>query len=884
VSGPFYVRRWRSSLVLTLLLGLAAVGNLIARALVDAAELSPHPWRPWLTWGGAALVLTLLVDWLKGAALVRRPTPLGVFAVGEYTTRQAVAPGPRPELATSLDQLRSQLRERDAALRTLQARLDFALDAERALTYAVTLETVLVEVSGVLLSARPELVEQTVGQVLGAIARRMELGRTCIFELSRDGQALCPVHEWRSADCPPRLTAAVPWPVAGLPRWMDTLCHGEAVCINDVEALPDAWDLERRVLLEQGVRAVLAVPLRVGERQVGCIVAEMADAPRDWCDPEPRALRLLADLIGAALERRSFAYELSQGRQRLEDASRYDALTGLPSRQFLAERMNAAMARAVATGTELAICSLDLDGFKPLNDAYGRVVGDHILQAVAARLRDQVREGDTVARLGGDEFVLLVGGFGTPVECANLLDRLVKALALPHLVEGKELRVTASAGVTLYPRDTNDADTLLRHADHALYRAKQRGRNRYRFFDPGRDRRARDRRSQVERIGEAIAADELVLYYQPKVDMRRGLVVGAEGLVRWQHPDQGLLPPGAFIPLLDGTEYQQRLDWWVIQAGLEQLQVWHDVGLNLGLSLNISARSIQHTEFVRDLGTRLRAYPGLAPDLLSLEILESEALGDLAAVARVIHECAGLGVHFALDDFGTGYSSLTYFRRLPAQVLKIDQTFVRDMLRSVDDRNIVAGVIGLAHAFGREVIAEGVESAAHGLMLLRMGCDRAQGYGVAEPMPAGQFPGWIDGYRFPALWALNPPSEWSDALLDLMTTESEHRDWVAGVIREAGPRASGHPPPMDDNDCGFGRWYAGDGCRPYRHLDSCGGIDLLHTNVHELGRAVLRARDQGQPVGPLIADLLVARNRFISTLQALQLRALSRDAAGTLPP
>jgi diguanylate cyclase (GGDEF)-like protein len=398
--------------------------------------------------------------------------------------------------------------------------------------------------------------------------------------------------------------------------------------------------------------------------------------------------------------------------------------------------MQEAMAAAVEGGTQLAICYLDLDGFKPVNDHYGRGIGDQILIAVADRLREQVRESDTVARLGGDEFVLLMGGFDSLIECANALDRLVKTLAQPHLIEGEELRVTASVGAILYPRDSHDADTLLRHADHAMYQAKQRGRNRVRFFDTVRDRRAHARRSQLERIGEAIEDGELRLYYQPKVDMRRGKVVGAEGLVRWQHPTKGLLPPGAFIPLLDGTELQQRLDWWVIGAGLEQLEIWHTQGLDLGLSLNISARSVQHEGFVAELRSRLEQHRGLTPHALSLEILESEALGDLDAVANVMERCEDLGVRFALDDFGTGYSSLTYFRRLPAQVLKIDQTFVRDLDTNSDHQALTRTMLTLASGLSMTAIAEGVETTDELAELRRMGCGYAQGYLFSYPVPA----------------------------------------------------------------------------------------------------------------------------------------------------
>jgi diguanylate cyclase (GGDEF)-like protein/PAS domain S-box-containing protein len=777
---------------------------------------------------------------------------------------------------------RARITERDAngtatrIMGTLNDITDRKL-TERSLSYAVALETLVVGASRALMAAQPEAVEQVLERVLGATARQMDVERAGLYRLSSDRQWLTATHAWSAVDCQPRCVTAAPWPVVRLPRWMETLTHGEPVCIGAVETLPPAWELDRELLHEQGLTACLATPLRVGQRLAGCIAVETGRRPRDWRDCEVRTLRLLADLIGAALERRDLRHELTEGRQRLEAAALYDPLTRLPNRHLLVQRLREAMADALASGTELAVCSLDLDDFKPLNTIHGRAVGDQVLVAVAARLREQARAGDCVARPGGDEFVLLMSGFETPVECASVLNRLIKTLTEPYVVNGLELRVTASIGLTFYPWDAHDADTLLRHADHAMYRAKQRGRNCYYLFDPHRDRRAHARRSQLARIGEAINDGELVLYYQPKVNMRQGQVIGAEGLVRWRHPEKGLLPPGAFIPFLDGTEYQQRLDWWVIREGLRQLAAWHDQGMDLGLSLNISARSIQHDGFIHDLAEQLKAHPGLRPESLSLEILESEALVDLAAVARVIEHCAQLGVRFALDDFGTGYSSLTYFRRLPAQILKIDQTFVRDMLRSPDDRNIVEGVVGLAHAFRREVIAEGVESAAHGLLLLGMGCERAQGYGVAEPMPAAHFMPWVDSYRFPPLWRLDPVYAWPLEAQDLMNAESEQRDWVANLIRKAGAVTPARAPAPEDLRTGFGRWYEGEGGKRYSGLVEFLRLAPLQEALFEQGRALLGATQQGRTTEAEIGALIAARDRFIVGLQALQVRVLRQS-------
>jgi EAL domain-containing protein (putative c-di-GMP-specific phosphodiesterase class I) len=372
----------------------------------------------------------------------------------------------------------------------------------------------------------------------------------------------------------------------------------------------------------------------------------------------------------------------------------------------------------------------------------------------------------------------------------------------------------------------------------------------------------------------ALQHHELRLFIQPKLHLLDGTLVGAEALVRWQHPEQGLLAPGSFIPLMEGSDLQQRLDWWVLDRAMDQLETWQARGLTLDLSVNISARSVQHEGFVEELDARLKRHLELAPGVLSLEILESEALVDLDTVARVIERCQGLGVRFALDDFGTGYSSLTYFRRLPAQVLKIDRTFVRDMLRSSDDRNIVEGVIGLAHAFQREVIAEGVESAAHGLMLLRMGCERAQGYGVAEPMPAAELPDWFRDWVSPELWSVASDLDWSEETLDLLAMESVHRNWVSRLVRASLKGGAARPPELDKEQSGFGRWLYGEGRRHFGHLSELEALLPLHESVHARARALAQAAARGLSTQDEVAGLLTTRDLLMTGLQRLQVRVL----------
>jgi len=443
---------------------------------------------------------------------------------------------------------------------------------------------------------------------------------------------------------------------------------------------------------------------------------------------------------------------LKKHQDELEHIAHYDALTGMPNRVLLADRLQQAMLQSQRRNSALAVAYLDLDGFKPVNDQHGHEVGDQLLVTLSQRMKASLRESDTLARIGGDEFVALLVDIGERRDCELLLSRLLQAAATPVRVDGALLQLSASIGVTLYPQDNADADQLVRHADQAMYLAKQAGKNRFHLFDVAQDAAIQSQRESLEHIRVALDRQEFVLYYQPKVNMRTGAIIGAEALIRWQHPERGLLAPAAFLPVIEGQPISIEIGEWVIQTALAQMALWRGAGLDIGVSVNIGALQLQQPGFVARLGTLLAAHPTVPAQSLELEILETSALEDMAQISEVMHACQAIGVRFALDDFGTGYSSLTYLKRLPAELLKIDQSFVRDMLTDVDDLAIVKGVIGLASAFRRSVIAEGVETVAHGQSLLALGCDLAQGYGIARPMPAADLPGWARQWRPDVCW------------------------------------------------------------------------------------------------------------------------------------
>jgi diguanylate cyclase (GGDEF)-like protein/PAS domain S-box-containing protein len=445
--------------------------------------------------------------------------------------------------------------------------------------------------------------------------------------------------------------------------------------------------------------------------------------------------------------------------ERLERQAHFDELTRLPNRVRLGQLLNEAMHAADRDGTLLAVCYLDLDRFKPVNDRYGHEGGDRLLIELAGRLRGALRSremwADAVARLGGDEFVLLLRA-GTLEEARMAVERVLRVVNQPYVIDPAQepVRITASVGATAFPIDRSDADTLLRHADHAMYGAKQAGRNGYMFFDPEKRRRTEERVMAIGRVQEALDRAEFVLFYQPIVNMKHGRVLGLEALLRWDHPEQGLVAPLQFLPLIERTGLSARIGDWVLGQALEHLAQWRRCGLDISVNVNISARHLQEPDFVQRLSELLARHEEPLADALKLEIVESAAHADLEASSALLARCRALGVRSALDDFGTGYSTLTHLQRLPVDTLKIDRSFVNHMLDDAQDRALVEGVIGLARTFGCAVVAEGVESPAQARMLLDLGCELGQGTGIGSPMPAAQVAAWVGGYG--GMFALAP--------------------------------------------------------------------------------------------------------------------------------
>ncbi len=526
--------------------------------------------------------------------------------------------------------------------------------------------------------------------------------------------------------------------------------------------------------------------------------------------------------------------KIKEHQSQLEHIANFDALTALPNRLLLADRLLQAILQCKRQKKSLAVVYFDLDGFKAVNDNHGHAAGDQLLITLAGRMKRTLREGDTLARIGGDEFVAVLLDLTDEHSIEPMLTRLLVAAAKPVQVGDIQVQVSTSLGVAFYPqKDDVDADQLLRQADQAMYQAKVTGKNRYCTFDAEQDRSVRGYHEKLEQVRLALINNEFVLYYQPKVNMRTGEIIGAEALIRWQHPEKGLIAPAQFLPLIEDHSIAVQLGEWVIDTALVQIERWQAEEMNIPVSVNIGARQLQGIDFVENLAALLKAHPTVKPSDLELEVLETSALEDITRVSQVINACGQMGVGFALDDFGTGYSSLTYLKRLPVSLLKIDQSFVRDMLDDPDDLSIIQGVLGLARAFGRKIIAEGVETSEHGRMLLRLGCEHAQGYGIARPMPAGAMKEWSATWRTHADW-LALPSVHSDDL-PLIFGAIEHRAALR-IVEEC--MKEGRPIPLHlvFNQRHLGKWLEHAGAARFGGLKSFQSIERLHREIHTLIR------------------------------------------------
>jgi len=428
--------------------------------------------------------------------------------------------------------------------------------------------------------------------------------------------------------------------------------------------------------------------------------------------------------------------ERKEAEAQVHHLAKYDALTNLPNRVLLQDRIGQAIAAAQRADSHLALLFIDLDRFKNINDSLGHAVGDQVLCQVGERLTGAVRASDTVSRLGGDEFVVLLPELESPEQAAGVAEKLLHALSSSLHVEDYDLAVTPSIGIAVFPEDGEDGESLLKNADAAMYHAKERGRNNFQFFTQEMNARVSERLAMENDLRQALQRQELILYYQPQYDLESGTLVGCEALVRWQHPEHGLVSPARFIPVAEETGLILPMGQWVLQEACHQAKSWQDRGLPpISVSVNISAVQFRQTHLATMVQEALKA-SGLEPRWLELELTESMLMEDGERHTSTLAQLKAMGIRLALDDFGTGYSSLAYLKRFALDKLKIDQSFIRDLPNDAEDAAITTAIIGIAQDLGLQTVAEGVENEAQRQFLAELGCHQMQGFLMARPMPA----------------------------------------------------------------------------------------------------------------------------------------------------
>ena len=435
----------------------------------------------------------------------------------------------------------------------------------------------------------------------------------------------------------------------------------------------------------------------------------------------------------------------------LKKIAHYDAVTGLPNRVYTLQKLEEYIEER--DDCLLSVGFIDLDDFKIVNDTFGHHAGDELLRMVANRMTKILGQADVLGRIGGDEFILLLKTKDT--DALNEIMTLIRTFFTQTFhIDDFVIHCSSSIGIATYPECGDSPEKLLRHADHAMFLAKQSGKSQIRYFDNDIDQAIRQQKEKIIDIKKAIDNKEFILHYQPKLDIKRGEIYGCEALIRWQTGREGLIPPGAFLPLIENTDTDIRLGYYVLNMALKQMQTWQEHGLSLEVSVNISPALLQDDNFLIEVSKLLKRYEDVPPNLLQFEILETVALNDVAHIRNILNQCMALGISFALDDFGTGFSSLSYLNEIPADIVKIDRSFVMTLHEdeSKGKGEVIKAIIELTKIFNRSVVAEGVENLAQGNMLISFGCTHAQGFFIARPMAADELPMWINAYAMPSEW------------------------------------------------------------------------------------------------------------------------------------
>ncbi len=560
---------------------------------------------------------------------------------------------------------------------------------------------------------------------------------------------------------------------------------------------------------------------------------------------------------------------LKEHEKELSFIAHHDPLTGLPNRLMLVDHLRLSMAQVKRRNEKLAVIYIDLDGFKEINDKYGHEAGDKFLVEVAKNLRRTLREGDMLARIGGDEFVAVLNDVRNDAADKRLFKRLLHVASKPVLIDGKMLRVTASMGVVFYPdgRKNIDGEQLIRDADRAMYEAKESGKDRYCIYNTAFGVRAMEK-SSADQLKEAMQKGELELLYQPIVQLRSGRIMGAEALLRWNHPDRGLLMPAEFLPAIEHDPWLGELELWVLTRAVEQIERWNEKGFNIYININISSQTLTAPLFLKRLKGVLAPFSKEAISYLTIEVVESEIFGLIDEAVVVLEACTRHGVRLTLDDFGSGTLMLGQIDLLPADCFKTDKSIVIGAPISSRKLSMLEGIIGISNAFMRRLVAVGVESELHGTLLLKLGCEYGQGYAIAPPMEAVALREWTKQWSPPETW--RKAQALSRNFFPLLYAEVGHREWlhkISAVLRGNDVDL----PPLDEKSCRFGQWLEKAEKTDKRDFER---LKRVHRQLHEIGNQAIAIWRMGtkKETDKYIALLTRKSEELLAELQRLEER------------
>jgi diguanylate cyclase (GGDEF)-like protein len=516
------------------------------------------------------------------------------------------------------------------------------------------------------------------------------------------------------------------------PKYFKALEESRTIAANDACLDTRTSEFAEGYLKPLGITSMMDVPVRLHGKVIGIVCHEHVGSKRDWILEEQDFAASIADMVSLALE----AFERRRAEERLNYLAYHDSLTTLPNRLLLIDRLKQALIAAHHYQHQVAILSIDLDQFKRVNDTLGYEIGDRLLREISNRFKSVLNETVTLSRTRGNEFIVLLPKIAQTEGAIVVADRISKTLESPFLIDGHELFITCSIGISFFPSDGKDEDTLMKNAGTAKSRAKETGGNHYQLYSSSMNIKALERLTLENNLRRALERNEFLVYYQPIIDLKKRHVVGAEALLRWQHPSVGLISPQEFIPVMEETRLIVPIGEWVLRAACLQNKAWRDGGLfDFHVSVNLSSRQFQYANLVQLVGKVLKE-TGLDPGSLELELTESTIMQNVEESISTLRELHAMGINLSIDDFGTGYSSLSYLKQFPINTVKIDRSFINELATTTKDAEISQAIILMAHSLKLDVVAEGVETEAQLKFLISHKCDKVQGDFFSEPVPA----------------------------------------------------------------------------------------------------------------------------------------------------